>query len=185
MKQPILHANRQSGVMLIEALIAILIFSIGVLGIIGLQGTAVKASTDSKYRSEAALLANELIGQMWASNRTQATLQAAYLSSNSVTFAADKTKICRANGGVNGVGYEQWAWQGRVVATPGTAAAPATGTVTNPLTLPGAMANPPTVLVEAINTTATPTSRVTIVICWQAPGTNELHNYVTTAQIGG
>ncbi|MEK9951150.1 MAG: hypothetical protein VW687_03175, partial [Curvibacter sp.] len=52
----------------------------GVLGIIGLQGSAVKASVDAKYRSEAALLANDLIGRMWASDRTQATLQANYAS---------------------------------------------------------------------------------------------------------
>ena len=33
----------QSGVMLLEALIAILIFSLGVLGIVGMQASAIKA----------------------------------------------------------------------------------------------------------------------------------------------
>jgi len=57
--------KRERGVMLIEALIAILIFSIGILAVVGMQGVAIKSVTDSKMRSEAALLANELIAQMW------------------------------------------------------------------------------------------------------------------------
>jgi type IV pilus assembly protein PilV len=51
--------------MLIEALIAILIFSIGILAVVGMQGMAIKSVTDSKYRSEAAFLANELLAKMW------------------------------------------------------------------------------------------------------------------------
>ena len=49
--------NRQSGVMLLEAMIAILIFSLGVLGVVGMQAMAVAASRDAKYRADAALLA--------------------------------------------------------------------------------------------------------------------------------
>jgi len=55
----------QHGVMLIEALIAILLFSAGILAMIGMQGLAISYSADAKYRSDAAFLANELIGQMW------------------------------------------------------------------------------------------------------------------------
>ncbi len=60
---------------LIEALLAILIFSLGILALVGLQAAAVKQSADAKYRTEAALLANEVIGQMWVSDRTTAVLQ--------------------------------------------------------------------------------------------------------------
>ena len=55
----------QQGVMLIEALIAILIFSIGILAVVGMQGAAIKNVTDSRSRSEAAFLASELLAQMW------------------------------------------------------------------------------------------------------------------------
>lgn len=55
----------QAGVMLIEALIGILIFSIGILALIGMQATAIKNTTDARYRSEAAFLANQVIGKMW------------------------------------------------------------------------------------------------------------------------
>ncbi len=55
----------QAGVMLIEALIGILIFSIGILALIGMQATAIKNTTDARYRSEASFLANQLVGKMW------------------------------------------------------------------------------------------------------------------------
>lgn len=67
--------RRESGMMLIEALVAILIFSIGILALVGLQATAVKQSTDARYRAEAASLASELIAEMWVSNRDPATLE--------------------------------------------------------------------------------------------------------------
>lgn len=55
----------QRGIVLIEALIAILLFSVGVLALVGLQGTLAKDVTHAKSRSEASLLANQLIGQIW------------------------------------------------------------------------------------------------------------------------
>jgi type IV pilus assembly protein PilV len=61
-------SNRERGVMLIEALVAILIFSIGILAVVGMQGAAIKGVTSAKYRSEAAFLAQELLGQMWIDN---------------------------------------------------------------------------------------------------------------------
>lgn len=70
--------SSQSGFVLLEALVAILIFSIGVLALVGMQALAAKQSTDAKHRTEAALLANKLIGTMWVDNRTTATLQAKY-----------------------------------------------------------------------------------------------------------
>ena len=56
----------QHGVVLLEALIAVLIFSLGVLGIVGLQATMIKSASDAKYRSEASYLAQQRIGEMWA-----------------------------------------------------------------------------------------------------------------------
>lgn len=62
-------ATRQQGVMLLEALIGILIFSVGILALIGMQATAMRATIDAKYRSEASFLANEIIGKMWVSDK--------------------------------------------------------------------------------------------------------------------
>jgi type IV pilus assembly protein PilV len=58
--------NNQKGSMLLEVLVAILIFSFGILGIVGLQAASIKSVSDAKYRTDASFLANELVGRMWA-----------------------------------------------------------------------------------------------------------------------
>ncbi len=55
----------QHGSALLEALVAILIFSIGIIALMGLQAASIKNSIDAKYRADAAYLANQIIGQMW------------------------------------------------------------------------------------------------------------------------
>ena len=67
--------DSQAGVMLLESLVAMLIFSIGILGIVILQGTAVKQATDARHRSDASFLANQLLGQMWLEGRDLQSLQ--------------------------------------------------------------------------------------------------------------
>ena len=59
----------QQGAFLLEALIGILIFSLGILGIVGLQAQAIRFTNDSEYRAEAVYLANSLISQMWGDKR--------------------------------------------------------------------------------------------------------------------
>lgn len=68
--------EKQAGIMLLEGLIAILVFSLGILALVGMQGVAVKQVTDAKYRSDASMLASQLMGTMWVSNRTPAALKA-------------------------------------------------------------------------------------------------------------
>lgn len=58
--------GQQEGVMLIEALIGILIFSIGILALIGMQAVAMKNTNDARYRSEASFLATQIVGVMWS-----------------------------------------------------------------------------------------------------------------------
>ena len=54
----------QKGSILLEALIAILIFSFGILAISGLQGAMMKNTADATYRSEASYLVQQQVGQM-------------------------------------------------------------------------------------------------------------------------
>ena len=56
----------QRGFMLLEALLALLIFSLGVLSLVGLQANSIASASDAKYRTDASFLADELVGQMWA-----------------------------------------------------------------------------------------------------------------------
>ena len=58
--------RQQEGAILLEGLIAILLFSMGILAIVGLQATAIKTVADSQYRLQASFLANRLVAQMWA-----------------------------------------------------------------------------------------------------------------------
>lgn len=57
--------KNQSGVALLEALVGILIFSVGILALMGLQAQSIRNTVEAKYRNEAAYLANQVIGQMW------------------------------------------------------------------------------------------------------------------------
>lgn len=51
---------------MLEALISILIFSFGILGLVGLQAQSIRHINDAQYRGEAVYLANSYVAQMWA-----------------------------------------------------------------------------------------------------------------------
>jgi type IV pilus assembly protein PilV len=65
----------QQGVVLLEALIAILIFSLGILGVVGLQAVMIKNSADARFRSDASVIAQQRIGQLWADPSNAALLE--------------------------------------------------------------------------------------------------------------
>lgn len=68
----------QSGYVLLEALVALLIFSLGLLGMIGFQAASTKIATDSRFRTEAAMLADELLAKMTASDVSKVETEFAY-----------------------------------------------------------------------------------------------------------
>jgi len=65
------HAQR--GMALLECLMALLIFSVGLLGLLGLEARVMNISTDSENRSRAAMLASEVASQMWLNNTVLST----------------------------------------------------------------------------------------------------------------
>ncbi|MDW8469901.1 MAG: hypothetical protein RML56_13975 [Burkholderiales bacterium] len=71
------NPRTQSGVMLLEALLGILIFSIGILALLGMQAAAMRYTVDAKYRSEASFLADEIIGVMWGDPANLASYETA------------------------------------------------------------------------------------------------------------
>jgi type IV pilus assembly protein PilV len=77
------HIPRQGGNFMLEALISILIVALGVLGVVGLYARSLQDVDDSKYRGEAALLVNSVLGQMWISDPKPASLLAKFDSSGS------------------------------------------------------------------------------------------------------
>jgi len=81
----------QRGIVLLDAVIAIVIFSIGILGMVTLQAAAVKLGGDAKYRTDAAMLADQVIAQMWTSNPS--TLAANYSSPGGASYTAWKNTV--------------------------------------------------------------------------------------------
>lgn len=154
----------QSGVMLLEVLIALLIFALGVLGLVGLQANAIKQSGQAKYRTDATLLANELIGQMWVTSRDFTTLQTAFAS---------------ASGG--GPAYQ--AWKAKVdVELPGATTYPPVVAFARVAPLPALVAGVP----GAAPGPGTPSTRVTITMRWKAPGepsSDPPHSFVLINEI--
>ena len=148
----------QSGVMLLEALIAILIFSFGVLGVVGLQTTAQAVTRDASYRADAALLANELVGRLFSfENRTGTALRDAFQGSAGFLSSKDRDDPDRCvtdNPVTDGTQYCLWL-NNRVIDT-----------------LPGAVVTgetPPQVIVTP--GVAGEATTVQIIMRWQVPST--------------
>ncbi len=157
------NSRCQQGVLLLEVLIALLIFAFGVLGLIGLQSRAAQESGQAKYRADATLLANDLLGQMWLSDRTAATLAANFGSAGS-----------------GGARYNTW--KARVAdALPGAGSNPPTVTFTTVQPLNAIVAG------AAVPATGLPPSvQVTITMFWKAPGersTDPAHSIVLVNEI--
>jgi type IV pilus assembly protein PilV len=58
---------------LIEVLVSILIFSFGVLGLIGLEASAINFSVDAEDRNRAALFASDIASSMWLNGTVAVT----------------------------------------------------------------------------------------------------------------
>lgn len=64
-RYPQSSAASQQGAILLEALIAVLLFSLGVLALAGLQSTMIKNTDDAKYRAEASFVAQQVLSDIW------------------------------------------------------------------------------------------------------------------------
>jgi type IV pilus assembly protein PilV len=80
-----IHAG-QAGIVLLEGLIAILIFSLGILTIIGIQAASVRGVGDAQLRTRAVLLADQLVGQMWVSGGSIGELKTAFESPDGAAY---------------------------------------------------------------------------------------------------
>jgi type IV pilus assembly protein PilV len=87
----------QTGIALLEVLVSVLLFSLGLLGLIGLQARAVTFSVDAEDRNRAAMLANELVAQMWLMRTTT-------LSPDAVDAWQQRVKDPKTGGLPNGEG---------------------------------------------------------------------------------
>ncbi len=173
MNPKLLHSsyNSQQGSVLLEALIAFLIFSMGILGVIGLQATAVNNTLDARYRTDAAFLANQIIAQMWAD-------ASAVPATTPVSYAIQPTYACNPCTSANGNTKTQ-DWLRQIQGASGT-----------PGFLPGetigstATTNRPSIVIGGASGT-----QVTVTMNWQSPQRQSpqngalSHSYVTKTEI--
>lgn len=66
------RAPRAAGFTMIEVLVSLLVFSLGVLALVQIQGTAVRLSTDARDRAVATFLADQLLARMLISDPASA-----------------------------------------------------------------------------------------------------------------
>ena len=172
MNAPFFRTESQGGYVLLEALVAMLVFAIGVLGVVSLQAVSAKNAGAAKLRTDASTLANQLIGRMWASDRTAKTLKDQFQGGP------------QGSGVTDGAGYTQWLGD---VTKPGTVLGSLPGiTVSSPDIRP-------TVIVTCLpNADCTPpplpqasTAQVTIVLRWKIPGEEIKANGDPACQIPG
>lgn len=162
-----------AGFMLIESLVAMAIFAVGILALVGLQARMTAHMGDAKYRAEAALLVDQLIGTMWADahggpwNPSHVPAFVNNLPAyNHYPSVPDSTQPCVLNGAAS-ANPNVVAWLG---------SATQIGSVLN--VLPNAAANRVRISVDGGNA-------VSITVCWQPPGDTVWRFYQTTAVIRG
>jgi len=151
----------QRGSFLIEALIGILIFSLGILALVGMQAAAISAQSDARYRTEASNLAQQMVNNIWLNvTRTNA----AALQASLVNFEHQP-----AGGACNFSGTAS----GNTLVTDWIDSVTAAGSG-----LPGTTAAMQQI---TVNTAAGGFNRVAITICWLPPraATPNRHTVVT------
>jgi type IV pilus assembly protein PilV len=147
----------QAGVMLLEALIAVLIFSLGILSLVALQATSIQLASDAKYRVDASLLADKLIGQMWASGGTAENLEASFASPDGGAYQAWRDGDVKASNSLPGIMADE---------------DPDKSTL-------------PIVTVNSLATAGASAATVEITIFWRTPQMkpDDRHRHVVTSQI--
>ena len=148
--------KNQGGVVILEVLVSIVIFAVGVLGIVGLQAVTAKAGINARFRTEAAALSDELVAR--AQTWTDLT-----------TLTANFTGATAAGGtATGGTEYQSWSNDRLARATTGLPGAQATVTFPAPLAVtPGAGV------------------LMTVEISWQAPGGDSRSTHTTVAALPG
>ena len=160
----------QRGFVLLESLLAILIFSLGILGMVATYARAVQAAGDAEYRTEAARLADEIASRITlavnrGADRTNPVAVSAAIAASLPAFAHQATgsataAACAFTGAVSGNTIVT-DWVGKVGAA-----------------LPASSAARQQIVVDA---TAAGFNRVAITLCWRAPSDQAFrqHSLVT------
>lgn len=146
----------QKGSLLIETLVSLLLFSIGIVSIVSMQAASVSYAGDAKYRSDAAFFAEQIVGMMWADQR-----------SNLMSYAHNASgSVCAFSGTASSnIAVANWIGSSD---TPGTIAS----------ALPGTINAYHQIKIDTGN-------KVKVVICWKTPKDASPRHYELVTQING
>lgn len=158
----------QRGVFLIEALIALLIFSLGILGMVAMGGFAMTAQTDARARTDAAALADELASQI-VLNVDRTSASSIRSSVEAMRYRENTGSGVCAFSGVTSPHALVTSWIGKV-----TTAGPG---------LPGLPGAASAIQQVAVDTTATGFNRVQITVCWQGPADKAPRRHVLVTYV--
>jgi type IV pilus assembly protein PilV len=156
-RRPALSSREsRQGFVLLDALVAIVIFSFGILGMVALQSSSIQLTSNANYRMNAAMLADQVIAQMWT--------DPANLASGGYA-------------GTKGAGGTQYtAWLDTITCSSKAASTSC---------LPGVSTNPPSIVIgTGVTVNGVTDYPVTVTVNWQAPGDPNPHSYVSITEIG-
>lgn len=163
------NPHQQSGVMLIEALIGILIFAISVLAVIGMQSQALRGAQDARFRTEAGEYANDLMNQMLV--RVDRSSDAATVTSLAAYQHQPGGANCAYSGSASGDATVT-GWVANITGTTVGARKP----------LPGSTSAMLQVLVVS-DPAADDYNRVTVTVCWKGPEDAVPRKYILTSYV--
>jgi len=83
--------KRQRGIALMETLVSILIFSFGLLGLIGLEAQAINFSVNAEDRNRAAMFANEIGSYLWINDTVSPSAAQKNTWSNNIQLSHNPT----------------------------------------------------------------------------------------------
>jgi type IV pilus assembly protein PilV len=108
MTRAISRSNRAAGFSLVEILVALVILSVGLLGLAGLQTSSLRAGDDAYLRSEASILAYNLIDRMRANPAAAKAQDYDIDFGDSVDDPPDCTASTCGSGDLAKWGLDQW-----------------------------------------------------------------------------
>lgn len=170
--------DRQTGSALLETLIAMVIFSVAILGLIGLQGRAIQFNADAKFRTDAMLLVSEYLAEMRTANLQTlvATYGHAAAGTGYTTFRTRLRDFSAAGKGLPCVDT--------TVTCPNRAAA-ATPNPFSLATLPAGKLDPQVSAVATNNAVTGLVDRVDVQIAvfWMQPQETTIHQHIVQAVV--
>ncbi len=156
--------NRQKGMLLVEVLVALLLFVVGILGLVKAMGISQKAMADTASRSESSTFASDMVQKIRVAADTS-SLAAFQTSLQSFQHLEISTSPCVFSGTPSANALVT-AW--------------ATDVQSGPHHLPGSSASMQQILVD---TSATGFNKITVTVCWKGPNDTHLRRNTYSAYV--